>query len=64
VRTIEVAADKQAEQRDSIKSDRKDDAQGGMRFFIPAFAHDDAHALLVKLRLPREPGAARSRPSS
>lgn len=57
VRAIEVAADKQAEKRDSIKSDRKDDAEGGMRFFIPAFAHDDAHALLVKLRLPAGTGS-------
>lgn len=52
VRTQEVASDQQAEKRDKIKKDREDDAQGGMRFFIPAFAHDDAHALLLKLQLP------------
>lgn len=56
VRAIEVAADKQAEQRDGIKADRKDDAEGGMRFFIPAFARDDAHAVLVKLRVPAGSG--------
>lgn len=52
VRTIEVAADTQAQQRDAIKKDREDDAAGGMRFFIPAFARDDSHALLLKLGLP------------
>jgi Ca-activated chloride channel family protein len=52
VRAVEVAADKQAEKKDGIKSDRQDDAKGGMRFFIPAFARDDAHAVLLKLELP------------
>jgi Ca-activated chloride channel family protein len=42
VRAQEVAADNQAEQRDHIKQDRQDDTEGGMRFFIPAFAPDDA----------------------
>ena len=50
VRTQEVAADKQAEQRDNIKQDRQDDQAGGMRFFIPAFAANDSHALLFQLR--------------
>lgn len=50
VRAQEVAADKQAEQRDNIKQDRKDDLEGGMRFFIPAFAAGDSHALLFQLR--------------
>lgn len=50
VRAQEVAADKQAEKRDDIKSDRKDDVEGGMRFFIPAFAREDSHALLFQLR--------------
>ncbi|MBK9258391.1 MAG: VWA domain-containing protein [Polyangiaceae bacterium] len=50
VRAQEVAADKQAEQRDNIKQDRKDDLEGGMRFFIPAFAANDSHALLFQLR--------------
>jgi Ca-activated chloride channel homolog len=50
VRAQEVAADQQAEKRDNIKSDRKDDVDGGMRFFIPAFAAGDSHALLLQLR--------------
>ena len=55
VRVQEVAADKQAAKRDHIATDRQDDAEGGMRFFIPAFAPDDAHALLFQLSVP--PGA-------
>ncbi|MRG98382.1 VWA domain-containing protein [Polyangium spumosum] len=50
VRAQEVAADQQAEKRDGIKQDRKDDEEGGMRFFIPAFAAGDSHALLFQLR--------------
>lgn len=50
VRAQEVAADQQAEKRDNIKQDRKDDVDGGMRFFIPAFAAGDSHALLLQLR--------------
>ncbi len=49
VRAQEVAADVQAQKRDHIARDRQDDAEGGMRFFIPAFAPDDAHALLFQL---------------
>ncbi|WP_437833792.1 vWA domain-containing protein [Sorangium sp. So ce1153] len=52
VRAIEVAADAQAQKRDRIEQDRKDDAEGGMRFFIPAFSRDDSHAVLLKLGLP------------
>jgi len=52
VRTAEIAADAQAARRDHIKQDRQDDAEGGMRFFIPAFARNDAHALLFKLNVP------------
>ncbi|WP_438007210.1 VWA domain-containing protein [Sorangium sp. So ce321] len=52
VRAIEVAADAQAQKRDRIEQDRNDDAEGGMRFFIPAFSRDDSHALLLKLGLP------------
>jgi len=52
VRKIEVAADTQAQKRDGIKKDREDDTEGGMRFFIPAFARDDTHALLLKIALP------------
>jgi Ca-activated chloride channel homolog len=56
VRVQEVAADKQAEKRDHIAKDREDDAEGGMRFFIPAFAPDDAHALLFQLSVPAGAG--------
>jgi Ca-activated chloride channel family protein len=52
VRAQEVAADKQAEKRDKIAQDRKDDKEGGLRFFIPAFARDESHSLLFKLRVP------------
>jgi Ca-activated chloride channel family protein len=57
VRTQEVAADKQAAKRDHIATDREDDAEGGMRFFIPAFAPDDAHALLFQLSVPPGSGS-------
>ncbi|MFT3773762.1 MAG: VWA domain-containing protein [Minicystis sp.] len=52
VRAVEVAADQQAQKRDKIVQNRQDDAEGGMRFFFPAFACDDAHALLLKLSVP------------
>lgn len=52
VRAQEVAADKQAEKRDKITADRKEDKEGGLRFFIPAFAKDEAHSILFKLRIP------------
>jgi Ca-activated chloride channel family protein len=52
VRAQEVSADVQAERRDHIKRDRQDDAGGGMRFFMPSFARDDRHALLLALQLP------------
>jgi len=52
VRAIEVAADEHAAKRDKIKKDREDDTKGGMRFLIPAFARDDNHAMLFKLRVP------------
>jgi Mg-chelatase subunit ChlD len=55
VRTVEVAADAHAERRDRIARNRNEDSEGGMRFFIPAFARDDSHALLFKLEAP--PGA-------
>jgi Ca-activated chloride channel family protein len=57
VRVQEIAADKQAEKRDHITKDREDDAEGGMRFFIPAFAPDDAHALLFQLSVPSGAGS-------
>ena len=52
VRTQEIAADQQAQKRDHIKADRDEDAEGGTRFFIPAFAGDDSHTLLFKLNVP------------
>lgn len=52
IRAQEVAVDNQAQKKDKIAADRKDDAQGGMRFFIPAFARGDRHAMLVTLQLP------------
>jgi len=57
VRAIEVAADQQAEVRDGIKSDRKDDNKGGMRFFIPAFTRADSHSILLELRVAAGVGA-------
>jgi Ca-activated chloride channel family protein len=56
VRAQEVAADNQAQKRDKIAKDRQDDAEGGMRFFIPAFARDDSHALLLQLAVPAGAG--------
>ncbi len=52
VRAQEVASDKQSEKRDKITQDRKEDKEGGLRFFIPAFARDEAHSFLFKLRIP------------
>jgi Ca-activated chloride channel family protein len=52
VRRQEVAVDQQAQRKDGIKRDRQNDAEGGMRFFMPAFARDDRHAMLVTLQLP------------
>jgi Mg-chelatase subunit ChlD len=56
VRTQEVAADVQVARRDSIARDRQQDSEGGMRFFIPAFARNDQHVVLFGLELP--PGTA------
>lgn len=55
VRQQEVAVDQQVQKKDGIKRDRDTDAEGGMRFFMPAFARDDRHAMLLTLKLP--PGA-------
>jgi len=52
VRTTEVSADKYAAQHDHIALNRQDDKDGGMRFFIPAFARNEHHAILLELRLP------------
>jgi Ca-activated chloride channel family protein len=54
VRAQEVTIDQQ-EQGQGIKRDRQSDAEGGMRFFIPAFARADRHATMITLELP--PGA-------
>ncbi len=52
VRTQEVAVDNQVKQKDHIQKDRQDDTEGGMRFFMPAFARGDHHAMLVSLDVP------------
>lgn len=57
VRAIEVAQDKQAAAKDKIKTNREEDVEGGMRFFIPAYARNDAHSILLKLRVPEGVGA-------
>jgi Ca-activated chloride channel family protein len=57
VRAQEVAADQQAQKRDNITQDRQDDPSGGMRFFIPAFARDDSHTLLLHLSVPAGAGS-------
>jgi Ca-activated chloride channel family protein len=57
VRAQEVAADRQAQARDKIKQNRATDQEGGLRFFVPAFARDDSHAVLLKLRLPEGVGS-------
>ncbi|HEX4446815.1 MAG TPA: hypothetical protein VH044_08770, partial [Polyangiaceae bacterium] len=43
-------------------ADRQVDAEGGMRFFIPAFAPADRHATMVTLQLP--PGTGERRVAS
>jgi Ca-activated chloride channel family protein len=52
VRQQEIAADRNVKKHDGIGQDRQDDAAGGMRFFMPAFARDDRHAMMVTLMLP------------
>jgi Ca-activated chloride channel family protein len=51
VRQQEVAID-QHEKNHGIAADRQTDAEGGMRFFIPAFARADQHATMITLELP------------
>ena len=51
VRAQEVTID-QEEQQKGIHRDRQSDAEGGMRFFIPAFARADRHATMITLELP------------
>ncbi len=52
VRSQEIAVDKNVAKKTDIAQDRKEDADGGMRFFMPAFARGDRHAMLVELELP------------
>jgi Ca-activated chloride channel family protein len=56
VRQQEVSADNNAFKKDHIAKDRQDDAAGGMRFFMPAFARDDRHAMLLSLQIPAGTG--------
>jgi len=56
VRTIEVAEDQHEEAHHGIKANRQNDVEGGMRFFIPAFARNDQHSILLKLRVPEGVG--------
>lgn len=56
IRAQEIAVDNQTQKKDGIAKDRKDDAQGGMRFFVPAFARGDRHAMLLALQLPAGTG--------
>jgi len=59
VRLQEVASDRLASTRDHIEQDRQDESEGGLRFFIPAFARADRHALLLRVRVPPGVGAGR-----
>ena len=52
VRAQEVSADVQAQRHERSRRDRHEDAPGGMRFFMPAFARGDRHAILLTLELP------------
>jgi Ca-activated chloride channel family protein len=61
VRTQEMAVDRH-EKEHGIASDRQVDSEGGMRFFIPAFARADRHATMITLQLP--PGAGERRIAS
>ena len=52
VRTQELAADQNAEKKDHIKKDRETDADGGLRFFIPAYAAGEGHSILLEVKVP------------
>lgn len=56
VRAQEEVIDANAKKKDGIEKDREDDAKGGMRFFVPAFAKGDRHAMLLALSLPAGAG--------
>ncbi len=57
VRAQEVAMDVNAAKKQGIARDRHEDAPGGMRFFMPAFARDDRHAILMELQIPPGTGS-------
>lgn len=57
VRAQEVAVDRNVAKKTDIAQDRQRDAEGGMRFFIPAFARADRHAMMIELALPPGVGA-------
>lgn len=57
VRAQEVAMDVNAAKKQGIARDRQEDAPGGMRFFMPAFAKDDRHAILMELQIPPGTGS-------
>jgi Ca-activated chloride channel family protein len=60
VRAQELAVDRhEAARKTGIAADRQIDAEGGMRFFIPAFAPADRHATMVTLQLPPGTGERR-----
>jgi Ca-activated chloride channel family protein len=48
----ERAVDAQVANRDKITRDRMREIEGGMRFFIPGFARDDRHVILLGLKIP------------
>jgi Ca-activated chloride channel family protein len=52
VREQERAVDAQVAVRDEIRRDRVRDVEGGMGFFIPGFARNDRHVILLGLELP------------
>jgi Ca-activated chloride channel family protein len=52
VRSAEITIDHQEAYRTGIATDRQEDREGGMRFFIPGFARDDQHTILLRLRAP------------
>lgn len=56
VRAQEVAVDDQTARRDRIARDRQSDTEGGMRFFIPGFARDDQHVILLGFDVPAGTG--------
>ncbi|MEO6418799.1 MAG: VWA domain-containing protein [Polyangiaceae bacterium] len=56
VRAQELAVDKQAQKKTGIAQDRQADTEGGMRFFMPAFARDDHHAMLLNVQVPSGTG--------